>query len=265
MTQQTPPPVPINKSLLSTWKSLLTVFGVAFIVASTFTAAKPANIFPSDFKSQLAEAVQGQESPEASWATATPASMQQQRIGIVIGHWGDNNDPGAVCQNSDLTELRVNQDIASIVQRMLIAEGFSVDLLQEFDDQLEGYQATAMISLHADSCAYVNDLATGFKIAGTSVSSRTERTARLASCLRNRYATATGLPEHRSITSDMTEYHAFSEIDPSTPAIILETGFLNLDQVILTQHSDLVASGIVAGILCFVNNESINIVPTPEP
>jgi len=265
MTQQTPPPVPINKSLLSTWKSLLTVFGVAFIVASTFTAAKPVNIFPSDFKSQLAEAVQGQESSDASWATGTPASMQQQRIGIVIGHWGDNNDPGAVCQNSDLTELHVNQDIASIVQRMLIAEGFSVDLLKEFDDQLQGYQATAMISLHADSCAYINDLATGFKIAGTSVSSRTERTARLASCLRNRYATATGLPEHRSITSDMTEYHAFSEIDPSTPAIILETGFLNLDQVILTQHSDLVASGIVAGILCFVNNESINIVPTPEP
>ncbi|MBE9524211.1 MAG: N-acetylmuramoyl-L-alanine amidase [Chloroflexi bacterium] len=265
MTQQKSHPSPINNPLVETWKSILTIFGVAFVVATTFTAAKPDNLFPSDLKSQLTEAIQGQESSVVSWATATPALMQQQRIGIVVGHWGDNNDPGAVCANSDLTELRVNQEIANFVQKMLIAEGFTVDLLKEFDERLEGYQATAMISLHADSCTYVNDFATGFKIAGTSLSSRTERTARLASCIRNRYAAATDLPEHRSITADMTEYHAFSEIDPSTPAVILETGFLNLDQVLLTQHGDIVASGIVAGILCYVNNESINVVPTPAP
>lgn len=265
MRQRKIRPRSIQEAFTETWQSVLAVIGVAFIVASIFTAAKPVHLFSSDLKLQLAEAIQGQNSSSLSWATATPASSQQQHIGIVVGHWGDNNDPGAVCENSDLTELRVNQDIASFVQRMLIAEGFTVDLLQEFDDRLEGYQATAMISLHADSCAYVNDLATGFKLAGTSVSSRTERTARLASCMRNRYATATGLAEHRSITEDMTEYHAFSEIDPSTPAIILETGFLNLDQKKLTQESDQVASGIVAGILCYVNNESINVVPTPQP
>jgi len=263
MTHPKSHPPSTQGSLIETWKSVLTVIGAAFIVASTFTAAKPVNLFTSDLGSQLTEALQGDVSPDVSWATGTPASSQQQRIGIVVGHWGDNYDPGAVCENSDLTELRVNQDIASFVQRMLIAEGFTVDLLKEFDDRLEGYQADAMISLHADSCVYINDQATGFKIAGTSVSSRTERTARLASCIRNRYAIATGLTEHRSITSDMTEYHAFSEIDPNTPAIILETGFLNLDQEILTQHSDQIASGIVAGILCYINNESINITPTP--
>ena len=61
----------------------------------------------------------------------------------------------------------------------------------------------------------------------------------------------------------MTSYHAFSEIDPNTVAAIIETGFLNLDQEILTQHTDLVADGVVNGILCFVNNE--NIEPTPIP
>jgi len=66
-----------------------------------------------------------------------------------------------------------------------------------------------------------------------------------------------------SITGDMREYHAFREIDPSTVAAIIETGFLNLDREILTKRTDLVAAGVVEGILCFANNE--NIEPTPIP
>ena len=61
----------------------------------------------------------------------------------------------------------------------------------------------------------------------------------------------------------MTGYHAFSEIDPNTIAAIIETGFLNLDRGILTQHTDQVADGVVSGLLCFVNNE--NVEPTPAP
>jgi N-acetylmuramoyl-L-alanine amidase len=61
----------------------------------------------------------------------------------------------------------------------------------------------------------------------------------------------------------MREYHSFHEIDPSTVAAIIETGFLNLDREILTKHTDLVAQGIVEGILCFARNE--NIVSTPVP
>jgi N-acetylmuramoyl-L-alanine amidase len=61
----------------------------------------------------------------------------------------------------------------------------------------------------------------------------------------------------------MREYHAFREIDPSTVAAIIETGFLNLDREILTKQTDRVAAGVVGGILCFANNE--NIEPTPNP
>ena len=53
------------------------------------------------------------------------------------------------------------------------------------------------------------------------------------------------------------------EIDPTTVATIIETGFLNLDREILTKHTDLVAEGVVQGILCFANNE--NIEPTAIP
>ena len=61
----------------------------------------------------------------------------------------------------------------------------------------------------------------------------------------------------------MREYHSFREIDTSTVAAIIETGFLNLDREILTKQTDRVAAGVVEGILCFANNE--NIVPTPVP
>jgi N-acetylmuramoyl-L-alanine amidase len=66
-----------------------------------------------------------------------------------------------------------------------------------------------------------------------------------------------------SITGDMREYHAFREIDPSTVAAIIETGFLNLDREMLTKNTDLVAAGVVDGILCFANNE--NVEPTAIP
>jgi N-acetylmuramoyl-L-alanine amidase len=66
-----------------------------------------------------------------------------------------------------------------------------------------------------------------------------------------------------SITADMREYHAFREIDPNTVAAIIETGFLNLDREILTRRTELVAAGVVEGILCFAENE--NIEPTAIP
>jgi N-acetylmuramoyl-L-alanine amidase len=61
----------------------------------------------------------------------------------------------------------------------------------------------------------------------------------------------------------MTEYHAFGEINQNTPATIIETGFLYKDYDILTQKPDIVAQGIVNGILCFMNNESIESTPVP--
>ena len=132
-----------------------------------------------------------------------------------------------------------------------------VDLLKEFDDRLVGYQALALISIHADSCTYINDVATGFKVAESRYNPRPERTARMVACLRNRYAKATGLSEHLSITADMTEYHAFDEIDEETPAVIIEIGFMNLDRQLLTQNQDIIADGIANGILCYTRNESI--------
>ena len=88
---------------------------------------------------------------------------------------------------------------------------------------------------------------------------------RLVACIRDRYGRITGLPFHDSITPDMTQYHAFNEIDPATTAAIIEAGFLYKDYDILTSHPDVIADGIVAGIQCFVNNENIAPQPTIAP
>ncbi len=89
---------------------------------------------------------------------------------------------------------------------------------------------------------------------------------RLTACLDDRYAAATGLHVHSgSVTMDMTNYHAFSVINPATTAAIIETGFLNLDRDILVNHPDVVADGIVGGIQCFVNNESVQTPVQPTP
>jgi N-acetylmuramoyl-L-alanine amidase len=78
----------------------------------------------------------------------------------------------------------------------------------------------------------------------------------------DRYQRITQMNFHAgSITPDMREYHSFREIDPSTVAAIIETGFLNLDREILTKRTDLIAQGVVEGVLCFATNE--NIEPTP--
>ena len=236
--------------------------GLAIFLATLFNLWTPSKgLFAGSFSDKVGLLLT--PLPESNFVV-TP--QPQLRIGIVAGHAG--NDAGAVCQdntgNVTLTEANVNMDIASRVQKILTDEGYQVDLLNEFDTRLNGYRAVALVSIHNDSCEYVNDEATGFKVAAAVNTHDFNRATRLTECLRDRYQNVTGLYFHAgSITNDMRGYHAFSEIDPNTIAAIIETGFLNLDRDKLVNQTDLVADGVVRGILCFARNE--NIEPTPIP
>lgn len=170
------------------------------------------------------------------------------RIAIIAGH--KNYDSGAVCDDG-LTEAAVVGDIASRVVAALQARGVAADLLDEFDPRLDGYVGTGLVSLHADSCDYFNDLATGFKIAGSSFTDSSD----LSICVEAAYSAATQLPYHaNTITPHMTDYHAFRQIARGVPAIILETGFLNLDREFLTTQQDLIATAVADGIMCYVDD-----------
>lgn len=235
---------------------------VAVFLATLFTAWTPSSLSVGNLSKQWAQLMTPRP---VSGEPAASTPQPPPRIGIVAGHLG--NDSGAVCYDENneptLTEQELNQKIAKLVQQKLSAN-FQVDLLQEYDTRLAGYRAAALVSIHNDSCDYINDQATGFKVAAAMDTRDINRANRLTACLVDRYMDSTGLTYHfGSITADMTDYHSFSEIDPSTIAAIIETGFLNLDRDYLTTHTEEVADGIVRGILCFVNNE--NIVPTPLP
>lgn len=195
----------------------------------------------------------GRLGSEAYWAPQPPAPSRMPRVGIVAGHLG--NDSGAVCADG-LTEVEVNTAVAREVARRLEALGYRVDVLEEFDPRLRGYRAAALLSIHADSCEYINEQATGFKVARAQADQVPEQSDRLVACLVSAYGRRTGLRFHAdSITYDMTDYHAFREIDPQTPAAIIETGFLYLDRELLTRGRERVVEGIVEGLRCFLEGE----------
>ena len=260
---------PTNSSLTAALAQALRHVGVVVLVgmvlATVFTAWTPGNFLPGDIVSGIANAFDVQRigsvsTPTLPAPTAPPSAAP--RIGIVAGHSGPQNDPGAVCPDG-LTEASVNLDIATRVKAGLEANGFPVDLLTEFDDRLVGYKALAVVSIHNDSCDYINEQATGFKAARAIDSGVPEKADRLVACLIDRYPKQTGLPFHKnSITPDMTQYHSYHELDKDTPAAIIETGFLNLDRRLLTEEPYRVAQGVIDGILCYVLNQPIS---TPSP
>lgn len=182
--------------------------------------------------------------------TPTPSTPH---IGIVAGHWG--SDQGAVCPDG-LKEVDINLDVAQRVVHTLQELGYEVDLLKEYDPRLRNYWAYALVSIHADSCQRFPNAtppASGFKVASVEDSAVPELEDRLVSCLAGAYAARTGMYFHaNSITYDMTRYHSFYEINGQTPGAIIETGFMYEDREILTQRPDLVAQGIVDGIVCFL-------------
>jgi N-acetylmuramoyl-L-alanine amidase len=254
------PRPPVTRRRRRSFRAIQSVLGVAILLATLFTALPSRGLVAGNLYERLSVIL----TPHGEESVSLISSQPQLRIGIVAGHSG--NDSGAVCLdgngNVTLTEADVNLKIAAIVQEQLTQKGYQVDLLREYDTRLNGYRALAIVSIHNDSCEYINDQATGFKVAAALNTNDINRANRLTACLVDRYQGLTQLSFHAgSITADMREYHSFREIDPSTVAAIIETGFLNLDREILTKQTDRIAEGVVEGILCFANNE--NIEPTP--
>lgn len=187
--------------------------------------------------------------PPEPQATPTP---HLPRIGIIAGHYG--SDSGAICEDG-LMEVDINLNVAQQVVVLLSARGWDVQLLEEFDVRLNDYQADALLSIHADSCGVSGK--SGFKIARAESSYIPGSEDRLVDCVSESYAEATGLQfDAYTITYDMTRYHAYYEIDPNTPAAIIEAGFMLEDRELLTERSDVVARGIADGLICFIEGSA---------
>lgn len=249
--------------------SLQTIGSVAVIIATLFTLWTPANLFSGQLLDSMLTIMESTSVPPVENAVQvqlTPGSLP--RIGIVAGHWKDTtNNPGFVCAEDGFEEVKLNLRIATMVRQELTNQGFQVDLLPEFDPSLFEYQALALVSIHNDTCVYNGEDGTGFKVAPALGSSYPDQVNRLATCMIDNYKADTGLNYlMNQMTTDMTSYHDFKEVHSSTPVIVIETGYMNLDRQILTENTDKIVKGIVDGILCYVRGESTTLeTPTAIP
>lgn len=193
-------------------------------------------------------------------ALPMPVPVINDSVAIISGHSG--YDSGAICTdaegNTTLTEADVVADVANRAAEMLRDDGTNVAILQEYDPRINNLETDLLLSLHADSC--IN--ASGYKAAYYLYSTIPTVDARLVDCIDTEYSAITGLTKHAdTITHNMTEYHAFRKVAPTTPAAILELGFLGGDGELLTTNSQTAANGVVASIRCFLDE----IDPTPTP
>jgi hypothetical protein len=147
-----------------------------------------------------------------------------------------------------LTEAEVVENIAARVIAGLQTHGIAADLLDEFDARLQGYVATGLVSIHADSCDYIN------------VATASDHRLRLYGLIgaidlcRGAYRQATQMSYHAATITPHDRLPRLPRIAAGVPGILLEVGFLNLDRASLTTQPDVVAGAITDGILCYVDD-----------
>ena len=199
--------------------------------------------------------------------TARPADMPK-RVGIQVGHWQAKELPDELARlrtssgafAAGYAEANVNMEIAKRVVKLLQDRGIIVDLLPATIPP--SYDADAFISIHADGSRAGSSR--GFKLATPWRTSRASQ--HLADTLTAEYAKATRLPQDGAITVNMRGYYAFNyrrhshAIAKTTPAVILETGFLTsaADRALIVGKPDAVANGIANGIIRYLGEHDPN-------
>ncbi|MDZ4764768.1 MAG: N-acetylmuramoyl-L-alanine amidase [Chloroflexota bacterium] len=248
------------------FRSIFIIVAAAGLAATIFTWWTPPGFLPSSVRQDLALQAAAQPTT-APLASPMPTPNWAVRVGIVSGHRGPQNDPGAVCPDG-LTEREINFDTAQMVVNRLQGLGYTVDLLDEFDPRLQNYQAAALLSIHANTCREWPDgeIVSGYLLAAPAA----RVTARgndelLVDCISRAYAGASGLTRREGTTIDMTDYHNFREIHPLTPGAIIELGFMRADRDLLLQ-SERLGQGLTQGLLCFLEPlrfQAPTALPTP--
>jgi N-acetylmuramoyl-L-alanine amidase len=243
-------------------RSVIVILMVSTLMATLFSFSITPDYINREVRNELGLA---QATPRATtFPTPIPTPNWLRRIGIVSGHRGPQQppDPGAVCPDG-LTEAEINFAVAQYVVRNLRAQGYSVDLLDEFDPRLEGYQAAALVSIHANTCQDFGEPVSGFMIARAAARTSVGADDILVECVARKYEPATDLPRRFELTIDMTDYHSFREIHPLTPAAIIELGFMLGDREVLVNRQEEMAQAITEGVVCFLQPDLSQGTPAP--
>ena len=237
-----------KKPEFSVSNSVQTVISIGLVMATLLTLWNPRKIFNTTSLTALLDAEATQEAEKAKARAGA-----ENRIGILSGYWDDS--PGEVCVDG-LIESDVNHDIATRVKTLLEEKGYQVDLFPEYDLEFLNYEGSVFIALYSGSCAESPIPPSGFVVGGSYQAQDPDEIDRLATCVSKEYQNATSLPfTYEVVDSNHASYHIFRDIGAVTPAIRLEMGSLKTDRKVLTERADTVSEGIVAGLLCFLNNE----------
>ena len=241
---------------------LIPAIGTQRAIVGAGTAAPVPTSMPAQTSAPISTAV-----PVPS---PMPPPMPVLHVGIQSGHlqacdvpeeladlkcaWGVSGD--------GWDEVVVNHQIAEKVADLLSREGLVVDILPTTIP--EGYKADVFVALHCDGFEDDPSLR-GFKVARSDWTKQRSVDDALVGDLVKDYQAATGLPESTNTISDnMTEYYAFNyvkyhhAISPSTPAAIIEMGFLtnDSDRELLMKQQDKPARGIAKAVLDFLGRPS---------
>ena len=183
------------------------------------------------------------------------------RIALQVGHWRTEEAPrelSGLRRNgaswNGLAEWEVNLEIARHTGAMLEELGYVVDILPAVVPP--DYRAHLFIAIHADAS---NDPGTtGYRVAAPGRDA-TGRASDFVDLLNRKYGEVTGIRRLPTVTRRMRNYYAFNfrryehALHPMTIAAIIETGFLTNagDREVIVSQPELVARGIVEGIIAF--------------
>lgn len=258
-------------TIASLLRSLSVTFAAAVMVATVFMWWTSPDFLSAKTKNNLASVEVTAKSIRTT-RTPLPTPFWLKRIGVVAGHNGiatygptkGNPDPGATCPDG-FTEAGVTMKVAQQVVATLRGLGYTVDLLDEYDLKLDNYQAGAFISIHAQTC---DDYGYGGFTSGYSEVRTTSRSQDISldDCIRSSYGAITGLEfQANNITDNITQYHSFHRIAPTTPGVLLELGFIGHDRDMLDHHTDKLAKGVVSGVRCFLEPQTSPPTDIPLP
>lgn len=199
-----------------------------------------------------------------SFVAAQEQRVTRPRVGLQAGHWRSADLPDELARlrpqtgtyGGGLNEWQLNLNVARLAAEILESEGIDVDVLPATIPPR--YRADAFVALHADGDA--SGRMSGFKLARASRSLIPHIDDRLLEAVQTAYADASGLPLDDHISRGMLGYYAFSSrrfqhaIDPATPAVILEMGFMTnwSDLRVLLNRQDALALGVARGVLRFL-------------
>lgn len=212
---------------------------------------------------RLADASTSPSSPESELKPLPARAPGPLRVALQAGHWKAAEAPDELAGLRDnggtrgggRYEWEVNLEIAQLTAALLEEAGYAVEVLPATVPQ--AYQADLFIAIHADG--NTDSSVHGFRVASPRRDA-TRRAQAFADVLAQAYGEATGIRHISTVTRRMQGYYAFNSrryrhaIDPATPGVIIETGFLTspTDQTVLVADPARAAQGIFAGVSSFL-------------